>query len=171
MGDNGYGSISSYATKLYEGLVCYWSWLGIFNSYVSVPFIRHNLPPLSTLEMVVPANAVGKVMGKGGANLANIRKVSSHFLIYLSFILWKRKIIHWPLLLVSTTASVSDSYYTLKLLVCIVALDICRAVVAESLPFWIDLMSIKLWSLCFLSVACFIVMYFSFAFAKIKIKI
>jgi hypothetical protein len=44
--------------------------------------------------MVVPANAVGKVMGKGGANLANIRKVSSHFLIYLSFILWKRKIIH-----------------------------------------------------------------------------
>ncbi|WJX19568.1 hypothetical protein P8452_09240 [Trifolium repens] len=114
MGDNGYGSISSYATKLYEG---------------------HNLPPLSTLEMVVPANAVGKVMGKGGANLANIRKVSSHFLIYLSFILWKRKIIHWPLLLVSTTASVSDSYYTLKLLLCIVALDICRAVVAESLPF------------------------------------
>jgi hypothetical protein len=146
MGDNGYGSISSYATKLYEGLVCYWSWLGIFNSYV-----------------------LGKVMGKGGANLANIRKVSSHFLIYLSFILWKRKIIHWPLLLVSTTASVSDSYYTLKLLLCIVALDICRAVVAESLPFWIDLMSIKLWSLCFLSVACFIVMYFSFAFAKIKI--
>jgi hypothetical protein len=108
---------------------------------------------------------------KVGANLANIRKVSSHFLIYLSFILWKRKIIHWPLLLVSTTASVNDSYYTLKLLVCIdiVALDICRAVVAESLPFWIDLMSIKLWSLCFLSVACFIVMYFSFAFAKIKI--
>jgi hypothetical protein len=44
--------------------------------------------------MVVPANAVGKVMGKGGANLSNIRKVSSHFLIYLSFILWKREIIH-----------------------------------------------------------------------------
>lgn len=37
------------------------------------------MPPLSTLEMLVPANAVGKVMGKGGANLANIRKVSSHF--------------------------------------------------------------------------------------------
>ncbi|MCI07486.1 KH domain-containing protein [Trifolium medium] len=53
MGDNGYGSMSSYATKLYEG---------------------HSLPPLSTLEMVVPANAVGKVMGKGGANLSNIRK-------------------------------------------------------------------------------------------------
>lgn len=57
-------------------------------------FIRHRLPPLSTLEMVVPANAVGKVMGKGGANLANIRKVSSHIPIYVSFILWKREIIH-----------------------------------------------------------------------------
>lgn len=55
MEDNGYGSMSSYATNLYEG---------------------HRLPPLSTLEMVVPANAVGKVMGKGGANLANIRKIS-----------------------------------------------------------------------------------------------
>ncbi|CAJ2658666.1 KH domain-containing protein at4g18375-like protein [Trifolium pratense] len=55
MGDTGYGSMSSYATKLYEG---------------------HSLPTLSTLEMVVPANAVGKVMGKGGANLSNIRKIS-----------------------------------------------------------------------------------------------
>ncbi|CAL5183718.1 unnamed protein product [Lathyrus oleraceus] len=53
--DNGYGSMSSYATKMYEG---------------------HSLPPLSTSEMFVPANAVGKVMGKGGANLANIRKIS-----------------------------------------------------------------------------------------------
>lgn len=35
------------------------------------------LPPPSTLEMLVPANAVGKVMGKGGANIANIRKVCS----------------------------------------------------------------------------------------------
>lgn len=34
------------------------------------------LPPPSTLEMVVPAHAVGKVMGKGGANIENIRKVS-----------------------------------------------------------------------------------------------
>ncbi|XP_004486011.1 KH domain-containing protein At4g18375 [Cicer arietinum] len=55
MGDDGYGSMSSYASKLYEG---------------------HSMPPLSTLEMLVPANAVGKVMGKGGANLANIRKIS-----------------------------------------------------------------------------------------------
>ncbi|KAJ6396669.1 hypothetical protein OIU77_021656 [Salix suchowensis] len=30
----------------------------------------------STLEMLVPANAVGKVLGKGGANIANIRKIS-----------------------------------------------------------------------------------------------
>lgn len=54
MGENGYGSISSYSSsKLYGGL-----------------------PPPSTLEMLVPANAVGKVMGKGGANIANIRKIS-----------------------------------------------------------------------------------------------
>ncbi|KAM1032811.1 hypothetical protein ACFX2I_036352 [Malus domestica] len=53
MGENGYGSMSSYPSKLYGGL-----------------------PPPSTLEMLVPANAVGKVMGKGGANIANIRKIS-----------------------------------------------------------------------------------------------
>lgn len=33
------------------------------------------MPPPSALEMLIPAHAVGKVMGKGGANLANIRKV------------------------------------------------------------------------------------------------
>lgn len=38
------------------------------------------MPPPSTLEMLVPANAVGKVLGKGGANIANIRKVGSHIL-------------------------------------------------------------------------------------------
>ncbi|XP_027338426.1 KH domain-containing protein At4g18375-like [Abrus precatorius] len=53
MGENGFGSLSSYATKLYGGL-----------------------PPVSALEMLVPANAVGKVLGKGGANIANIRKIS-----------------------------------------------------------------------------------------------
>ncbi|GFZ06113.1 RNA-binding KH domain-containing protein [Actinidia rufa] len=53
MGDDGYGSLSSYSSKLYGGL-----------------------PPPSTLEMIVPAHAVGKVMGKGGANIANIRKIS-----------------------------------------------------------------------------------------------
>ncbi|CAL9015889.1 unnamed protein product [Prunus brigantina] len=53
MGENGYGSMSSYSSKLYGGL-----------------------PPPSTLEMLVPANAVGKVLGKGGANIANIRKIS-----------------------------------------------------------------------------------------------
>ncbi|KAJ1430612.1 K-like proteiny domain [Sesbania bispinosa] len=53
MGENGYGPISSYATKLYGGL-----------------------PPPSTLDMLIPANAVGKVLGKGGANIANIRKIS-----------------------------------------------------------------------------------------------
>ncbi|KAK2965301.1 hypothetical protein RJ640_004170 [Escallonia rubra] len=53
MGDIGYGLTSAYQSKLYGGL-----------------------PPPSTLEMVVPAHAVGKVMGKGGANIENIRKIS-----------------------------------------------------------------------------------------------
>lgn len=38
----------------------------------------HRLPPPSTLEIIIPANAVGKVMGKGGANIANIRTVSDY---------------------------------------------------------------------------------------------
>ncbi|XP_052186824.1 KH domain-containing protein At4g18375-like isoform X2 [Diospyros lotus] len=50
MGDTDYGSLSSYSSKL--------------------------LPPPSTLEMIVPAHAVGKVMGKGGANIDNICKIS-----------------------------------------------------------------------------------------------
>ncbi|GAV75031.1 KH_1 domain-containing protein [Cephalotus follicularis] len=53
MGDSGYGSVSAYSSKLYEGLT-----------------------PPSAVEMLVPANAVGKVLGKGGANVANIRKIS-----------------------------------------------------------------------------------------------
>ncbi|GAU42280.1 hypothetical protein TSUD_81890 [Trifolium subterraneum] len=53
MAENGYGSISSYASNLYGGL-----------------------PPPSTLDMLIPANAVGKVLGKGGENIANIRKIS-----------------------------------------------------------------------------------------------
>ncbi|KAK4399373.1 KH domain-containing protein [Sesamum angolense] len=53
MGDNGYGSLSSHSSSLYAGL-----------------------PPPSTLEMVIPAHAVGKVMGKGGTNIDNIRKIS-----------------------------------------------------------------------------------------------
>ncbi|KAI3455986.1 hypothetical protein Pfo_012649 [Paulownia fortunei] len=53
MGDNGYGSLSSHSSSLYAGL-----------------------PPPSTLEMLIPARAVGKVMGKGGTNIENIRKIS-----------------------------------------------------------------------------------------------
>ncbi|GLU14008.1 hypothetical protein SLE2022_306040 [Rubroshorea leprosula] len=34
------------------------------------------LPSPSTLEILIPANAVGRVIGKGGANLSNIRKIS-----------------------------------------------------------------------------------------------
>uniref|UniRef100_A0A1D1XQW8 KH domain-containing protein At4g18375 n=2 Tax=Anthurium amnicola TaxID=1678845 RepID=A0A1D1XQW8_9ARAE len=50
-GDNGYGHLPSYSSKPYGGLP-------------------------SFIEMVIPANAVGKVMGKVGTNLANIRKIS-----------------------------------------------------------------------------------------------
>ncbi|KAG6594458.1 KH domain-containing protein, partial [Cucurbita argyrosperma subsp. sororia] len=53
MGDSGYGSMSSYSSKMYGGL-----------------------PPPSALEMLIPATAAGKVIGKGGANIANIRKIS-----------------------------------------------------------------------------------------------
>ncbi|XVE51634.1 hypothetical protein DITRI_Ditri02bG0057500 [Diplodiscus trichospermus] len=53
MRENGYGSMSSYSPKLYAGL-----------------------PSSSTLEILIPANAVSKVMGRGGLNLANIRKIS-----------------------------------------------------------------------------------------------
>lgn len=53
MGDNGYGSLSSYPSKLYGGI-----------------------PPPAGTEMMIPAHAVGKVMGKGGANVDNIRKIS-----------------------------------------------------------------------------------------------
>ncbi|KAM0048042.1 putative K domain-containing protein [Helianthus debilis subsp. tardiflorus] len=53
MNDSGYGSLPSYSSKqLYGGL------------------------PSSSSEMVVPGHAVGKVMGKGGANVDNIRKIS-----------------------------------------------------------------------------------------------
>lgn len=34
------------------------------------------MPPPSAVEMVIPAHAVGKVMGKGGTNIENIRKVN-----------------------------------------------------------------------------------------------
>ncbi|CDP18708.1 unnamed protein product [Coffea canephora] len=53
IGDNSYGSLPTYSSKVYGGL-----------------------PQSSALEMVVPAHAVGKVMGKGGMNLENIRKIS-----------------------------------------------------------------------------------------------
>ncbi|CAM8932926.1 unnamed protein product [Rhodiola kirilowii] len=53
MGEKSYGSMSSYKSKLFEGF--------------SAP---------STLEMLIPADAIGKVMGKGGANIATIRKIS-----------------------------------------------------------------------------------------------
>lgn len=44
----------------------------------------HRLPQSTTMEVRIPANAVGKVMGRGGGNLDNIRRVCSKvFLIFL----------------------------------------------------------------------------------------
>ncbi|CAN1227231.1 KH domain-containing protein At4g18375 [Linum grandiflorum] len=54
IGENDYGSMSSYSSsKIYGGL-------------------RQS----STIEMLVPGNTVGKVLGKGGMNIDNIRKIS-----------------------------------------------------------------------------------------------
>ncbi|PKU67397.1 KH domain-containing protein At4g18375 [Dendrobium catenatum] len=50
-GENAYGSLSSYSSKSYGGLPSY-------------------------VEMSIPSHAIGKVLGKGGSNLANIRKIS-----------------------------------------------------------------------------------------------
>ncbi|KAJ8472188.1 hypothetical protein OPV22_026531 [Ensete ventricosum] len=50
-GENRFGSLSSYPSRTYGGLPAY-------------------------IEMVIPANALPKVMGKGGTNVDNIRKIS-----------------------------------------------------------------------------------------------
>lgn len=69
---NGMGSLSTNSLYGYESLQ------GRENSYGSIPSYSSNpygrLP--SALEIVIPANAVGKVMGKGGTNIENIRKIS-----------------------------------------------------------------------------------------------
>ncbi|KAL8268662.1 hypothetical protein R6Q59_002460 [Mikania micrantha] len=52
--DSRYGSLSSYSSKQHYG--------GLSSS--------------SSSEMLIPGHAVGKVMGKGGANVDNIRKIS-----------------------------------------------------------------------------------------------
>ncbi|KAG6405011.1 hypothetical protein SASPL_132590 [Salvia splendens] len=53
MEDTGYGSLPSHSASQYSG------------------FSRP-----SVLEMVIPAHAIGKVIGKGGTNIENIRKIS-----------------------------------------------------------------------------------------------
>ncbi|GAB2282168.1 hypothetical protein Dimus_016721 [Dionaea muscipula] len=53
MGDDSYGSLSSYSSKYYSGIT-------------ATPMV----------ELMIPANAVGKVMGKGGGNLENLRQLS-----------------------------------------------------------------------------------------------
>ncbi|KAG0494524.1 hypothetical protein HPP92_005518 [Vanilla planifolia] len=50
-GDGAYGSLSSYTPKAYGGLPSY-------------------------VEMTIPSHAISKVLGKGGSNLSNIRKIS-----------------------------------------------------------------------------------------------
>ncbi|KAM7259656.1 hypothetical protein ACFE04_015397 [Oxalis oulophora] len=56
MADSGYGSMPSHSSKLYGGVSMF--------------------SPPSDLEVLIPANAVGKVLGKAGANISNIRKIS-----------------------------------------------------------------------------------------------
>lgn len=85
MGKNGYASVPTYSSKLYGGSVFNFVRSGFedfsfsFNTFYmallfnSITLCR--LPPTSTLEILVPADAVGKVMGKGGANIGNMRKV------------------------------------------------------------------------------------------------
>ncbi|CAA7020436.1 unnamed protein product [Microthlaspi erraticum] len=51
--NNSYGSNSSYSSNIYGGLA-----------------------QSTTMEIRIPSNAVGKVMGKGGGNLDNIRRIS-----------------------------------------------------------------------------------------------
>ncbi|KAL7089389.1 hypothetical protein ACP275_13G184800 [Erythranthe tilingii] len=53
MGDSGYGSLASHSSSLFAGL-----------------------HPPTAMEMLVPAYAVSKVIGKGGTNIDNIRKIS-----------------------------------------------------------------------------------------------
>lgn len=50
-------------------------------------FCISRLPRATVLEMVIPAHALGKVLGKGGANLDNIRKVGYLLLVNLYFFL------------------------------------------------------------------------------------
>ncbi|KAL2494464.1 RNA-binding KH domain-containing protein [Forsythia ovata] len=60
MRENRYGSLSSHSSSFYGGS-----------------------PLPSTLEIIVPAHAVGKIIGKGGTNLVNIRKISGAAIEFL----------------------------------------------------------------------------------------
>ncbi|CAF1993357.1 unnamed protein product [Brassica napus] len=62
-GDNSYGSNSSYSSSRYGGL-------------------PH---PSTTMEIRIPSNAVGKVMGRGGGNLDNIRRVCFIYIFFFFF--------------------------------------------------------------------------------------
>lgn len=62
---------------------------GIVTNVFTFIVFMYRLPPPSALEMLIPANAAGKVIGKGGANIANIRKVGllSTFHCYWYFLI------------------------------------------------------------------------------------
>ncbi|KZV39046.1 KH domain-containing protein-like [Dorcoceras hygrometricum] len=53
IGDSVHGQLSSRSSSLYS-----------------------RFPPPSTLDMLIPAHAIGKVIGKGGTNIENIRQIS-----------------------------------------------------------------------------------------------
>ncbi|XP_020587385.1 KH domain-containing protein At4g18375 isoform X2 [Phalaenopsis equestris] len=56
-GESAYGSLSSYPSKSYGGLPSY-------------------------VEMSIPSHAISKVLGKGGLNLANIRKAGNDYQVF-----------------------------------------------------------------------------------------
>ncbi|KAJ0240674.1 RNA-binding KH domain-containing protein [Hirschfeldia incana] len=63
VGNNSYGSNSSYSSSRYGGLP----------------------QSATTMEIRIPSSAVGKVMGKGGGNLDNIRRVCFIFTFFFEF--------------------------------------------------------------------------------------
>lgn len=57
--------------------------MGVPNVILLFICLLSRLPPYT--EMVIPSHALSKVMGKGGTNLENIRKVSLFFSFHSYF--------------------------------------------------------------------------------------
>jgi len=103
--DDGYGGLSSYTSKSYEGYVstdlatCAASTMLVFlyflsslirnyNSFCQISMARH----VPRVEMTIPASALSKVMGKRGTNLENIRKVSLYCYLVIGLLFERRHV-------------------------------------------------------------------------------